>query len=98
MNFYKVQHRFYCGVDLHTRSMFLCVQDHAGNILLHRDYPADPQRFLQAIGPFRENRRGRLRVYLLVVLARRPLPSRRDSLRARPRPVHEGDSRRQEQE
>ena len=30
MNFYKEPHRFYCGVDLHTRSMYLCVQDHAG--------------------------------------------------------------------
>lgn len=55
MHFYKVPHRFYCGIDLHTRSMFLCVQDHAGNKLLHRDYPADPQRFLQAIQPFRQD-------------------------------------------
>ena len=57
MNFYKVPHRFYCGVDLHTRNMFLCVQDHAGNPGapgLHRDYPADPRRFLEAIRPFRD--------------------------------------------
>jgi transposase len=55
MHFYKEQHRFYCGVDLHTRSMFLCVQDHDGKKLLHQDYPADPQRFLQAIAPFRDD-------------------------------------------
>ena len=55
MNFYKEPHRFYCGVDLHTRSMYLCVQDHDGKKLLHQDYPADPQRFLQAIAPFRDD-------------------------------------------
>jgi len=55
MHFYKVPHRFYCGVDLHTRSMFLCVQDHDGKKLLHQDYPADPQRFLQAIAPYRDD-------------------------------------------
>jgi transposase len=55
MKFYKEPHRFYCGVDLHTRSMYLCVQDHDAKKLLHQDYPADPQRFLQAIRPFRED-------------------------------------------
>ena len=55
MNFYRQSHRHYCGIDLHTRSMYLCVQDHHGKKLLHRDLPADPQRFLQAIQPFRDN-------------------------------------------
>jgi transposase len=55
MKFYSQSHRHYCGVDLHTRSMYLCVQDHAGKKLLHQNYPADPQRFLQAIQPFRED-------------------------------------------
>jgi hypothetical protein len=35
--------------------MYLCVQDHAGKKLLHHNYPADPQRFLQAVQPFRED-------------------------------------------
>ena len=56
MKFYSQSHKHYCGVDLHTRSMYLCVQDHAGKKLLHHNYPADPQRFLQAIQPFREER------------------------------------------
>jgi hypothetical protein len=55
MKFYSQQHRFYCGVDLHTRCMFLCVQDQAGNKLLHRNYPAEPRAFLQAIQPFRDS-------------------------------------------
>lgn len=24
MNFYTQQHRFYCDIDLHARSMYLC--------------------------------------------------------------------------
>ena len=32
MRFYSQQHRFYCGVDLHTRTLSLCVLDSAGAI------------------------------------------------------------------
>jgi len=55
LKFYSQAHKHYCGVDLHTRCMVLCVQDQAGKKLLHQNYPADPQRFLQAIQPFRED-------------------------------------------
>ncbi len=27
MRFYNQQHRFYCGVDLHARTMSLCILD-----------------------------------------------------------------------
>ena len=30
MRFYNQQHRFYCGVDLHARTMYLCILDQAG--------------------------------------------------------------------
>jgi len=52
MKFYSQSHKHYCGVDLHTRSMYLCVQDQDGKRLLHQNYPADPQRFLHAISAF----------------------------------------------
>ena len=55
MRFYQNQHRFYCGVDLHARSMYLCILDQAGQTLLHRDYPADPRAFLDAVAPYRES-------------------------------------------
>jgi hypothetical protein len=28
MRFYTQQHRYYCGVDLHARSLYVCVLDH----------------------------------------------------------------------
>ena len=37
MNFYTKQHRYYCGIDLHARSTYLCVLDQAGEVLLHRN-------------------------------------------------------------
>ncbi len=35
-------HRFYCGIDLHARSMYLCILDQAGTVLLHQNFAADP--------------------------------------------------------
>jgi hypothetical protein len=36
MRFYNQQHRFYCGVDLHTKTMYLCILDQADQIGLGR--------------------------------------------------------------
>src|SRR6476619_6822010 len=52
MRFYQQQHRFYCGVDLHARCMYLCILDQAGQTLLHRDFPAEAGVFLDAIAPY----------------------------------------------
>lgn len=54
MRFYQGQHQFYCGIDLHARSMYLCILDQAGAIVLHKNLPTSPDAFLQAIAPFRE--------------------------------------------
>lgn len=53
MRFYTGQHQYYCGIDLHARSMYLCILNQAGEVLLHRDFPADPEPFLRAIEPYR---------------------------------------------
>jgi transposase len=55
MRFYNVAHKHYCGIDLHARSMYTCVLDQAGTILLHRNLPTDPNVFLKTIAPFRES-------------------------------------------
>jgi transposase len=55
MTFYTQQHRHYCGVDLHARSMYLCVIDHDAQVLLHRNLRAAPEPFLNAIDPYRED-------------------------------------------
>lgn len=53
MRFYTHTHRFYCGIDLHARTMHLCVLDHAGNVVLDKNIAARPEAFLKAIAPFR---------------------------------------------
>jgi transposase len=53
MRFYTGQHQYYCGIDLHARSMYLCILNQAGEVLLHRDMPAGPEAFLRAIEPYR---------------------------------------------
>jgi len=55
MRFYTSQHQFYCGIDLHARSMYLCIMDRAGEVLLHRNYRAEPDALLRAITPYRQD-------------------------------------------
>ena len=54
MRFYQQQHRFYCGIDLHARSMYVCILDQAGTILLHENCAAGPNAFRQAVAPYRD--------------------------------------------
>ena len=55
MRFYTKQHPFYCGIDLHARTMYLCILHQDGEILVHRNMPAGPEPFLKAIAPYRED-------------------------------------------
>src|SRR6266511_2030758 len=54
MRFYVQQHRFYCGVDLHARTLALHVLDAEGHSALATTIPADPKAFLQAVAPCRD--------------------------------------------
>jgi transposase len=54
MRFYNRQHRFYCGVDLHARTMYLCILDANGQVVFDKNLAAEPDAFLQAVAPFRD--------------------------------------------
>jgi transposase len=54
MRFYTNQHQFYCGIDLHARSMYVCIVSQDGEILLHRNMKAAPEPFLKAVAPYRD--------------------------------------------
>ena len=43
----------YVGVDLHARTLFVCVMDAAGTVRLSKNLPAKPEPFLKAVEPFR---------------------------------------------
>src|SRR5262249_17234877 len=55
MRFYTQQHQFYCGIDVHARTMYVCMLNHDGEILVHRDMQARPETFLKVIAPYRED-------------------------------------------
>ena len=52
MRFYKEQHEFYVGIDLHARQMYVCVIDAQGETLLHRNMPAEPEHLDRALARF----------------------------------------------
>ena len=54
MRFYNTQHQFYCGIDVHARSMYVCIISHEGELLVHRNMKAAPAPFLTVIAPYRE--------------------------------------------
>ena len=52
MQFYKEQHNYYCGIDLHARSMYICILDSKSNVKFHKDLKTSPEALKQAIKPY----------------------------------------------
>lgn len=55
MRFYTSQHKFYCGIDLHARTMYVCIIDQAGEVQFHKGMKPDREKFLKLIEPYRED-------------------------------------------
>jgi hypothetical protein len=55
MNVYSQQHAYYCGIDLHARTMYICILDQSGAKVLHKNYPCSPEAFLEAVAPYRSD-------------------------------------------
>lgn len=55
MRFYTSQHRHYCGIDLHAKTMYICLLDRDGQVLVHRNLPSNPESFLAEIAPYRDD-------------------------------------------
>lgn len=52
MRFYNNTHPYYCGIDLHARSLYVCIIDNDGNTLVHKEIPANPEKLLRLIKPY----------------------------------------------
>ena len=46
MRFYTHQHKHHCGIDLHARTMYVCILDQTGTILVHKNVTAPPGSLL----------------------------------------------------
>ena len=55
MRFYTQQHQYYCGIDLHTKSMYVCIVSQEGKTLYHYDLPTQPDALFQVIKPYLPN-------------------------------------------
>jgi len=54
MRFYNGTHRHWCGIDLHARTMYVCILDAQGQVLVHKNLRATPEAFLETLEPYRE--------------------------------------------
>jgi transposase len=54
MRFYTTQHQFYAGVDLHARTISVCILDRDGTIVHEARIAASPQAFLDAVAAYRD--------------------------------------------
>ena len=91
MRFYTKPRKFYCGIDLHARSMYVCILNQAGDIVVHRNLKTKPDALLRIMAPYREDIVVAVECLFTCDLARRPLRPGRDALCLGPRALHEGD-------
>jgi transposase len=52
MRFYKQQHKYYCGIDLHARKMYVCIISQKGKVVVHKNIKTDPELFFELIFPY----------------------------------------------
>ena len=51
MRFYTPQHPLYCGIDLHARTMSVCILAQNSAIRVHRNMQTRPAAFLHVMAP-----------------------------------------------
>jgi hypothetical protein len=52
MNFYNNTHPYYCGIDLHARTLYVCILDQDGKILVHKEITEDPEQLHRLLEPY----------------------------------------------
>lgn len=55
MRFYTQQHPYYCGIDLHTKNMYVCILNQEGKTLYHYNLPTQPDSLFTVIQPYLPN-------------------------------------------
>jgi len=55
MNFYNNTHPYYCGIDLHARSLYVCILDQDGKTCLHKEISAKSELLQEILEPYLGN-------------------------------------------
>jgi len=45
MNFYNNTHPYYSGIDLHARTLYVCIIDQLGEVCVHKESTPTPSAF-----------------------------------------------------
>jgi|SRR6266508_662406 len=53
MRCYTTPHQFYCGIDVHARTMYVCIRNQDGEIVRHRHMNTSPETLLRNMAPDR---------------------------------------------
>ncbi len=52
MNLYNNMHPYYCGIDLHARLLYVCIIDQEGQVVVHKEISANPNKLKQLLEPY----------------------------------------------
>ena len=52
MGFYNRQHELYCGIDLHSTRMYVCIVDASGEVVFHKNLKAQAKPFTELMKRF----------------------------------------------
>jgi hypothetical protein len=52
MRFYTKSHRYYGGIDLHARVLYVCILDTEDQIRMHRNIPTTSMDLIDLLAPY----------------------------------------------
>jgi transposase len=52
MRFYTNLHPYYCGIDLHSRNLYICIIDEFNEVVHHQNIPACPEQLYAVLQPY----------------------------------------------
>jgi len=51
----RVTTKYYCGIDLHTQTMYVVITNKSGKIQFDKDLPANPIELKKAISKYKKD-------------------------------------------
>jgi transposase len=55
MRFYSKLHKHYCGVDIHAKTIYVCIIDQETRIIKQKNIKSNPAAFMKAIDKYRDD-------------------------------------------
>ena len=52
MQLYNNSHPYYCGIDRHAKSLYICMLDDKGDTVIHKNIKACPDTLMSILKPY----------------------------------------------